>query len=77
MPAGNQSYFKSTNESVEKYTLLVKDYKGEEYISGIYDKISHLKTGLKNCDHLGWNGKREFRVAKVMITIEELEEVEI
>ena len=78
MPKGNQSYFKTTNESVEKYALLVKygsEY--EEHISGIYDKISHLKSGLKNCDHLGWNGKREFRIAKVKITIEELEEVEI
>jgi hypothetical protein len=77
MPAGNQSYFKSTNESVERYALLVKDYKGEEYISGIYDKISHLKTGLKNCGHLGWDGKREFRVVKVNINIEELEEIQI
>jgi hypothetical protein len=77
MPKGNQSYFKTTNESVERYALLVKDYQGEEYISGIYDKLSHLKTGLKNCDHLGWDGKRKHRITKVRITIEELEEVEI
>lgn len=73
MPVGNQSYFKSTNESVEKYALLVKDYQGIEYISGIYEKISHLKSGLKNCDHLGWDGKREYRVARVRITIKEVE----
>jgi hypothetical protein len=73
MPVGNQSYYKSINESVEKYVLLVKDYQGKEYISGIYDKIAHLKSGLKNCDHLGWDSKREYRVAKAKITIEELE----
>jgi hypothetical protein len=73
MPKGNQSYFKSTNESVERYAIISKYNNGTERISGIYDKLSHLKRGLKNQAHL----YGEQRFVKVKITIEEIEEVSI
>jgi hypothetical protein len=76
MPKGNQSYFKTTNESVERYVLLTKWNSGEERISGIYDRLKSLKCGMKNGDHM-LNWCESYRVAKVRITIEELEEVKI
>ena len=76
MPKGNQSYFKSTNESVERYAIVKKyDNDDREYISGIYDKISHLKCGMKNGDHM--LNYFPYRIVKVKITIEEIEEVRL
>ncbi len=74
MPKGNQSYFKSTNETVERYVLLSKYHDGTELISGIYEKISHLKSGMKNQAYL-YGGSH--RVVKVKISIEEIETIEI
>jgi hypothetical protein len=70
MPKGNQSYFKTINECVERYVLLSKYNDGKELICGIYDQLSHLKCGMKNQAYLYGNSHR---VAKVKITIEEIE----
>jgi hypothetical protein len=72
MPKGNQSYFKSTNETVERYALISK-FRDEETICGIYEDLGRLKCGMKN---QGWY-RKDYRVAKVRITIEELEEIQI
>ena len=88
MSQGNQSNFKTTNESVEKYAVLVENYKWEydeeddmdikvstgEIIMGIYKGLKDVKLSLK------WIRKDDYlnvRVVKVRISIEELEEIEI
>jgi hypothetical protein len=76
MPKGNQSYFKTTNESVERFVLLTKWESGEERISGIYDRLKSLKCGMKNGDRM-LNYCESYRIAKVKITIEELEKINL
>jgi len=88
MSQGNQSNFKTTNESVEKYAVLVENYKWEydeeddmdikvstgEIIMGIYKGLKDVKLSLK------WIRKDDYlnvRIAKVKISIEELEEIKI
>ena len=88
MSQGNQSNFKTTNESVERYAVLVENYKWEydeendmdikvstgEIIMGIYKGIRDVKLSLK------WIRKNNYlnvRVAKVRISIEELEEIKL
>jgi len=88
MSQGNQSNFKTTNESVERYAVLVENYKWEydeendmdikvstgEIIMGIYKGMRDVKLSLK------WIRKDDYlnvRVVKVKISIEKLEEIEI
>jgi len=88
MAQGNQSNFKTTNESVERYAVLVENYKWDydeendmdikmstgEIIMGIYKGMRDVKLSLK------WIRKDDYlnvRVVKVKISIEELEEVKI
>ena len=88
MAQGNQSNFKTTNESVERYAVLVENYKWEydeendmdikvstgEIIMGIYKGMRDVKLSLK------WIRKDDYlnvRIAKVRISIEELEEIKI
>ena len=88
MSQGNQSHFKTTNESVERYAVLVENYKWNydeendkdikvstgEIIIGIYKGLRDVKLSLK------WIRKDDYlnvRIAKVRISIEELEEIKI
>ena len=88
MSQGNQSNFKTTNESVERYAVLVENYKWGydeendmdikvstgEIIMGIYKGIRDVKLSLK------WIRKNNYlnvRIAKVRISIEELEEIKL
>jgi len=88
MAQGNQSNFKTTNESVERYAVLVENYKWDydeendmdikmstgEIIMGIYKGMRDVKLSLK------WIRKDDYlnvRVVKVKISIEKLEEIEI
>jgi len=88
MSQGNQSNFKTTNESVERYAVLVENYKWEydeendkdikvstgKIIMGIYKSMRDVKLSLK------WIRKDDYlnvRIAKVKISIEELEEIEL
>ena len=88
MSQGNQSNFKTTNESVERYAVLVENYKWEydeendrdikmstgEIIMGIYKGMRDVKLSLK---WIRIDDYLNVRIAKVKISIEELEEIKM
>lgn len=88
MPQGNQADFKSTNETVERYALVIEEWQWKfdepndkdvkvstgERILGLYNNIKSIKSALT------WINKEHYlstRIAKVKITIEEIENIEI
>jgi len=86
MPQGNQSQFKSTNESVERYIIIGEDFKWDydetigkdikvtngNRILGEYKDIKSVKSGLRWVRN---NYYLSIKIIKVKITIEEIEEV--
>jgi len=88
MPQGNQADFKSTNEIVERYAIVIEEWRWDydelndkdikastgERILGLYNNIKSIKSAMR------WINKEHYlstRTTKVKITIEEIENIEI
>jgi len=80
--------FTSTNETIEAYAIILEGYATvhgyvvQERIFDFYNKLGHCKSALKSNKGLrGWNGKEygllPYRIEKVKVTVEKIEDVEI
>lgn len=88
MPQGNQVNFESTNGNVERFAIVVEEWKWDydeinekdfkvstgERILGLYKNVKSVKSAMT------WIITKNYlntRVVKVKITIEEIEEISL
>lgn len=80
--------FNSTNETIEVYAIILERYTTEhnyvikERVFDFYNKLGHCKTALKSNKGLygyrdGKYGLLPYRIEKVKISVEKIEDVEL